>query len=75
VDALIDRIEALVGRPVRREHLRSRPFDVSANVLDISLAARVLDWRPQITLEAGLARLADQMRAASRPDQPTASAR
>lgn len=56
VNELISSIEALLGRPVSRRYLSSRPFDVPANVLDISLAAAHLGWRPQHSFEYGLTR-------------------
>jgi UDP-glucose 4-epimerase len=54
VNEVILSIESLVGRPVSRRYLPSRPFDVPVNVLDISLAAAHLDWRPEHTFERGL---------------------
>jgi len=53
---LLNRLEALLGRSVRREYLPGRPFDTPVNVLDISLARSELGWSPHTTLETGLAR-------------------
>ena len=47
-------IESLLGRPVARRYLPSRPFDVPVDVLDISLAAAHLDWYPQLPLSMAL---------------------
>jgi UDP-glucose 4-epimerase len=56
VNDLISSIEALLGRPMSKRYLPSRPFDVPVNVLDISLAAMHLDWSPQHSFEEGLTR-------------------
>lgn len=55
-------IEALLGRPVRRSYLPGRRFDVPVNVLDVSLAARHLGWRPATSFAEGLSRTCDWMR-------------
>lgn len=62
VNELVASIESLLGRPVPRRYLPSRPFDVPANVLDTSLAGAHLDWRPQHTFHEGLCRTLDWMR-------------
>jgi UDP-glucose 4-epimerase len=49
-------IEALLGRKVRCTFTPSRAFDVPSNVLDISMAARHLNWRPTISFQEGLSR-------------------
>jgi UDP-glucose 4-epimerase len=56
VNELLSSIEALLGAPVSRRYLPTRPFDVPINVLDTSLAAEHLGWRPQHTFERGLSR-------------------
>jgi UDP-glucose 4-epimerase len=56
VNDLLAAIEALIGRPVTRRYVEGRPFDVPVNVLDISLAARCLRWRPHVTFREGLER-------------------
>jgi UDP-glucose 4-epimerase len=61
---LLAAIERLLGRPVARHHERGRAFDVPANVLDISLAARALRWAPVVTFEAGLQRMLEHMQSA-----------
>lgn len=47
-------IESLLGRHVKRKYLTGRPFDVPTNVLDISKAAEVLCWRPEVSFQEGL---------------------
>jgi UDP-glucose 4-epimerase len=64
VNELILSIEALLGEPVSRRYLPGRPFDVPVNVLDISLAATHLDWRPRHTLRDGLCLTLKGLRAA-----------
>jgi UDP-glucose 4-epimerase len=49
-------IGALLGKEVRCTFTPSRAFDVPSNVLDISLAARYLDWYPRTTYQDGLSR-------------------
>ena len=55
-------IEDLLGRPVPREYLPSRPFDVPVNVLDITRAREVLGWRPRVSFREGLRRTMEWMR-------------
>jgi UDP-glucose 4-epimerase len=56
LNQLIQAIEALIHRPVKRKHLPARAFDVPVNVLDISRAAKELQWHPEVSFEDGLAR-------------------
>jgi UDP-glucose 4-epimerase len=56
VRELLASIEQVLGRPVPRRYLPGRPFDVPANVLDISRAAKYLQWRPEHDLHDGLVR-------------------
>jgi UDP-glucose 4-epimerase len=56
VNDLLEAIEALLGRPVARRYVDGRAFDVPVNVLDISRAARVLDWQPRVGFRRGLER-------------------
>ena len=49
-------IEIILKRPVQRIYKPKRVFDVPVNVLNISRAAHHLDWRPQISFEAGIER-------------------
>jgi UDP-glucose 4-epimerase len=56
VNDLISSIETVSGRPVARRYLPGRPFDVTVSVLDTSLAAQHLGWRPRCSFEEGLRR-------------------
>ena len=59
-------IETLVGGPVSRKYMPGRPFDVSVNVLDISLAAHCLNWKPERPFLEGLSRTWQWMQHRSR---------
>lgn len=51
-----------LGREVRCEFKMGRAIDVPVNVLDNSLAARELGWRPEIGLDEGIERTLNWMR-------------
>lgn len=55
VRELIERISQLVGKPVRAAHRPAHPADVPATWADIRRAQEKLAWRPQTSLEEGLA--------------------
>jgi UDP-glucose 4-epimerase len=59
-------VEELLGRPVRRRYVAGRPFDVPVNVLDPTLAARLLGWSPQVSFAEGLRRTFNHLRDAIR---------
>ena len=61
LNELIGAIELLLGRPVARKYTPSRAFDVPVNVLDISLARKLLGWQPQTPFQEGLALTRDWM--------------
>ena len=56
VNDLIAAIERLLGRAVPRRYAQGRAFDVPVNVLDVSLAGRVLGWRPRLSFQEALER-------------------
>jgi UDP-glucose 4-epimerase len=58
LNEILHEIEALLGRPLKRSYLPARAFDVPASVLDISKAAEILGWRPQLSFAEGLSRTA-----------------
>lgn len=62
LNEILDAIDLLLGTPVKRVYLPSRVFDVSANVLDISKAADILNWEPQMPFVEGLSRTAQWLR-------------
>ena len=53
---VVDEIDRLIGRPVRRNFGEARKSDIPVSVLDVSLAARGLGFRPSVSLRDGLAR-------------------
>jgi UDP-glucose 4-epimerase len=61
LNELLNRLEALLGRSIKRDYLPKRPFDTPVNVLDNRLAVAELAWMPHTTLETGLARTVEWM--------------
>jgi UDP-glucose 4-epimerase len=66
LNQLVAEIEQLLGRPVKVEHSEARVLDVPVNVLDASLAERLLGWRASTPLREGLRRTCEWLRAAHR---------
>jgi UDP-glucose 4-epimerase len=56
LNEILSAIESLLSKPVARQYLAGRAFDVPVNVLDISHARDNLLWSPKISFEAGLAK-------------------
>ena len=54
VNDLIARIENITRRPVKVNYISQRLIDAPVNILDSSLAAAVLHWKPQVPIEVGL---------------------
>jgi UDP-glucose 4-epimerase len=52
---LLERIQRVAGTAVEPEFAEPRPGELQRSVLDVSSAARELDWRPRHTLDDGLA--------------------
>jgi len=52
--AVIEHIEAMLGKPARIERRPESPADVRATWADVSKARRLLGWAPAVPLEAGL---------------------
>ena len=59
LNELLSRLEALLGRTIKRDYLPGRRFDAPANVLDIGLARTELEWTPHTPLETGITRTAE----------------
>ena len=53
---IIDQIAELTGKPAQIEYRPMHPADVPATWADVSKAARLLDWRPEVSVEEGLRR-------------------
>lgn len=62
LNEILGAIDLLLGTPVKRMYLSSRAFDVPVNVLDISNAVNLLDWKPQMPFAEGLSRTAQWLR-------------
>ena len=60
---LVKAIEGVIGRRACVEHEPARAFDVPVNVLDCSLAKRVLGWSATTPLAAGIRKTCDWLRA------------
>jgi UDP-glucuronate 4-epimerase len=56
LSAVIDEIARLLGKKPRIEYRAAHPADVPSTRADVSKAARLLDWRPEIAIEEGLRR-------------------
>ena len=56
LNELIAAIENTLGKPIQRKYLPARLFDVPVNVLDISAAAKFLNWSPRTSFQEGLRR-------------------
>jgi UDP-glucose 4-epimerase len=56
VNEIIDLIRRVTGRPLRVRYTPSRQFDAPANVLDITKAGTMLQWKPTTPLEEGIQR-------------------
>ena len=54
--AVIDEIARLTDRKLEIEYRPVHPADVPATWADVSKAARLLDWRPTVSIEEGLRR-------------------
>ena len=44
---VVEAIEQVLGRPIERHFTEGRATDTPSNVLDVSKAARLLDWHPK----------------------------
>ncbi|TLX20892.1 NAD-dependent epimerase/dehydratase family protein [Thermomonas fusca] len=56
VNQLLDRIDAVTGRPLERSFAPTRPVDITHIVLDNSAARNILGWHPRYSIEQGLER-------------------
>jgi len=52
----------VTGRTLKVKFTSSRKLDVPVNCLDISLAKKELDWKPQVSLEEGISRFCNWLR-------------
>ncbi|HEX3998208.1 MAG TPA: NAD-dependent epimerase/dehydratase family protein [Pirellulales bacterium] len=62
LDYAIEQIAELVGRRPEIRYAPAHPADVPATWANVEKANRLLDWRPQVSLEEGLRRTAEWYR-------------
>jgi UDP-glucose 4-epimerase len=62
VNQVAETIGAILGKPVRKRHLPTRPGDIRDSWADLGKAERLLGYRPQIGLEEGLRRTVEFLR-------------
>jgi UDP-glucose 4-epimerase len=55
INALFEMVRERMGTSLGKRHGPARPGDQRTSVLDSSLIAEKLGWRPQVSLEEGLA--------------------
>jgi UDP-glucose 4-epimerase len=65
LNEVIAAIEAATNVTPIRRYLDARPFDVPKSVLSIERAVSELDWRPTVSLPAGVALTANWLRASA----------
>jgi UDP-glucuronate 4-epimerase len=56
LSAVIEEIARLLGKTPRIEYRPAHPADVPSTRADVSKAARLLGWRPEVAIEEGLRR-------------------
>jgi len=61
VNELFAKLKALLNYKGEPRYGPARPGEIQKNALDITKAAKLLNWRPQYTLEAGLKKTAQSM--------------
>ncbi|HEX9617680.1 MAG TPA: NAD-dependent epimerase/dehydratase family protein [Anaerolineales bacterium] len=59
INELIRRMEDLIGKKARIERRPAHPADMLANWADVEKAEELLGWRPEVSLDQGLAGLAE----------------
>jgi nucleoside-diphosphate-sugar epimerase len=59
INELIRRLEVLAGKKARVERRPAHPADMFANWADVEKAEELLGWRPQVSLDQGLGKLAE----------------
>ena len=65
VNELFERLASIVGYQAQPRHEPARPGELDHISIDPGLADRLLDWRPSVTLDDGLRRTVEWVRATS----------
>jgi len=56
MEAVLQEISQLIGRPAKVDRQPAHPADVAATWADINKARKLLDWSPEVSLSEGLRR-------------------
>jgi UDP-glucose 4-epimerase len=67
---IIARLEALLGRPLRRRHTRPRAGDVAHTLADVEKAKRLMGYASRVDFDEGLRRTLDYFRDSSQGGRP-----
>jgi UDP-glucose 4-epimerase len=62
VNEIINIIGQVIQRPLEIKNMPGRVFDIPINVLDISLAKKVLNWQPTVGIMEGISRTYEWIR-------------
>ncbi len=62
VNQIAETIGAILGKPVQKRHLPTRPGDIRDSWADLSKAERMLGYHPQVGIEEGLRRTIEFLR-------------
>jgi UDP-N-acetylglucosamine/UDP-N-acetyl-alpha-D-glucosaminouronate 4-epimerase len=65
LNALLDRLRELTGKPIEAEHVATRPGDLSHSLADITAARERLGYEPRVGVGEGLRRTVDWYAATS----------
>ena len=57
VNRLYELLRAISGRDLPGEYGPAKPGEQMRSSVDLTLASRVLDWRPEVDITAGLTRM------------------
>ncbi len=66
--SLAEHVAKTIGRPAHVRREAARRVDLHRNVLDVALLARDIAWKPCVSLEEGIARLASHFSGVPRGD-------
>lgn len=58
---VVQGVEAVSGKKIRKDFIPARPGDVQVNILDNKLAYEIYGWRPQFEFKEGLSKTWEQI--------------